>query len=182
MDINKIISFKGLNNNLDKVIDKGFAGDINFKFSLMGRELISIEARVVGARVDKFINYANSFKTIIKDISQTGRVFYVNAKYNLIKNGLRLLPNPDKTQINKEMVSEIVSQVVGSLSKKSVSKEEELRPATNTVNIKTDFYIPVTDKTKEIDSNIEGIDIHQEEHVEDKINSAVKALKKTQRR
>jgi hypothetical protein len=180
MDINKIVSFKGISNNLNNVIDKGFAGDVNFKFSLLGRELISVEARVVGASIEKFINYASNFKTIVKDIAQSGRVFSVDAKYNLIKNGLRLLPNAHKPQVDKEMISEIVAQVIGSLHEKTDFKKPE--NILNTVDIKTDYHMPVKDRSLEMVSNIEGIDVHHEEHVEDTTDNAVEALKKTQRR
>ncbi|MBF0472889.1 MAG: hypothetical protein HQK91_12015 [Nitrospirae bacterium] len=177
MDINKIVSFKGIGNNLNNVIDKGFAGDVNIKFSLLGKELISVEARVVGASVEKFINYASNFKTIIKDIAQNGRVFYVDAKYSLIKNGLRFFPNSNQPHVDKEMISEIVAQVVGSLT--GSKKSENFA---NTVDIKTDFHMSVSDKSKEMYSNIEGIDVHQEEHIEDTIDNAVEALKKAQKR
>jgi hypothetical protein len=188
MDIHKVVVLSKVENVITKIIDKGFAGDVNINISILGRELVSVEARIVGASIEKFVQYANNFKTIVKDISENGRVFLVDAKYNLIKDGLKLLPgkrnsNITNTTVNSEMIKEIVSQVVSAFSEnKKTIESQETQGAHDDINIKTNYFVSITDKSKELDSNIGAIDVQQEEQVDNTTDNAVNALKKAQRR
>ncbi|MDL0130448.1 gas vesicle structural protein GvpA, partial [Halobacterium salinarum] len=48
----------GLAEVLDRVLDKGVVVDVWARVSLVGIEILTVEARVVAASVDTFLHYA----------------------------------------------------------------------------------------------------------------------------
>ncbi|MFD1512534.1 gas vesicle protein GvpA [Halomarina rubra] len=49
---------------LDRILDKGIVIDVWARISIIGLELITIEARIVVASVDTFIHYAEEITTL----------------------------------------------------------------------------------------------------------------------
>lgn len=56
---------------LDRILDKGIVIDIWARISVVGIELLTVEARVVAASVDTFLTYASEISKI-EQASQTG--------------------------------------------------------------------------------------------------------------
>jgi len=59
-NINKSTDSSGLAEVVDRILDKGIVIDIWAKISLVGIELISIEARIVIASVETYLKYADA--------------------------------------------------------------------------------------------------------------------------
>lgn len=49
---------------LDRILDKGIVIDVWARISVVGIEILTIEARVVAASVDTFLHYAESISKI----------------------------------------------------------------------------------------------------------------------
>jgi hypothetical protein len=49
---------------LDRVLDKGVVVDVFARLSLVGIEILTVEARVVAASVDTFLHYAEEIAKI----------------------------------------------------------------------------------------------------------------------
>ena len=49
---------------LDRVLDKGIVADVWARVSLVGIEILTVEARIVVASVDTFIHYAEELTKI----------------------------------------------------------------------------------------------------------------------
>jgi gas vesicle structural protein len=60
MATGKSINSSSLAEVLDKILDKGLVIDIWARVSLVGIELVTIEARIVVASVEKFLIYAEA--------------------------------------------------------------------------------------------------------------------------
>jgi len=60
MATGKSIQSSSLAEVLDKILDKGLVIDIWARVSLVGIELVTIEARIVVASVEKFLIYAEA--------------------------------------------------------------------------------------------------------------------------
>ena len=60
MAAGKSIQSSSLAEVLDKILDKGLVIDIWARVSLVGIELVTIEARIVVASVEKFLIYAEA--------------------------------------------------------------------------------------------------------------------------
>ena len=56
---------------LDRILDKGLVVDIWARVSVVGIEILTVEARVVAASVDTFLHYAENI-TKIEQASQSG--------------------------------------------------------------------------------------------------------------
>ncbi|WP_423999109.1 gas vesicle protein GvpA [Haloarcula salina] len=56
---------------LDRILDKGLVVDIWARISVVGIEILTVEARVVAASVDTFLHYAENI-TKIEQASQSG--------------------------------------------------------------------------------------------------------------
>lgn len=54
----------GLAEVLDRILDKGLVIDVWARVSVVGIEILTIEARVVAASVDTFLHYAQSISQI----------------------------------------------------------------------------------------------------------------------
>ena len=60
MAVEKAIASSSLVEVVDRILDKGIVVDAWVRISLVGIELLAIEARVVVAGVDTFLNYAEA--------------------------------------------------------------------------------------------------------------------------
>ena len=60
MAVEKTISGAGLAEVLDRILDKGLVIDAWVRCSLVGMELLGIEARVTVASVETFLKYAEA--------------------------------------------------------------------------------------------------------------------------
>ncbi|MFD1515016.1 gas vesicle protein GvpA [Halomarina rubra] len=58
---------------LDRILDKGMVIDVWARISVVGIEILTVEARVVVASVDTFIHYAQQI-SMIEQASQTGEL------------------------------------------------------------------------------------------------------------
>ena len=63
----KSIQSSSLAEVLDKILDKGLVIDIWARVSLVGIELVTIEARIVVASVEKFLVYAEAMGQTTKN-------------------------------------------------------------------------------------------------------------------
>lgn len=58
---------------LDRILDKGLVIDVWARISVVGIEILTVEARVVAASVDTFLHYAQSISQV-EMASQTGEL------------------------------------------------------------------------------------------------------------
>lgn len=58
---------------LDRILDKGIVIDVWARISVVGIEILTVEARVVVASVDTFIHYAQQI-SMIEQASQSGEL------------------------------------------------------------------------------------------------------------
>lgn len=58
--IQKSVDSSSLADIIDRILDKGLVIDIYARISLVGIELISIDARIVIAGIDKWLEYAEA--------------------------------------------------------------------------------------------------------------------------
>lgn len=58
---------------LDRILDKGLVVDIWARVSVVGIEILTVEARIVAASVDTFLHYAQNISKI-EQASQTGEL------------------------------------------------------------------------------------------------------------
>lgn len=56
---------------LDRILDKGIVVDIWARISVVGIEILTVEARVVAASVDTFLHYAQGISQI-EQVTQSG--------------------------------------------------------------------------------------------------------------
>lgn len=49
---------------LDRILDKGIVVDIWARVSIVGLELVTVEARVVAASIDTFLHYAQAISQV----------------------------------------------------------------------------------------------------------------------
>lgn len=61
----------GLADVLDRILDKGIVIDVWARISVVGIEILTVEARVVAASVDTFLTYASEISKI-EQATQTG--------------------------------------------------------------------------------------------------------------
>ena len=67
MATGKSVQSSSLAEVLDKILDKGLVIDIWARVSLVGIELVTIEARIVVASVEKFLVYAEAMGQTTKN-------------------------------------------------------------------------------------------------------------------
>lgn len=67
MAVGKSVNSSSLAEVLDKILDKGLVIDIWARVSLVGIELVTIEARIVVASVEKFLVYADAMGQTTKN-------------------------------------------------------------------------------------------------------------------
>lgn len=58
---------------LDRILDKGIVVDVWARVSVVGIEILTVEARVVAASVDTFLHYAQAISQI-EMASQSGEI------------------------------------------------------------------------------------------------------------
>ncbi|WP_267643774.1 gas vesicle protein GvpA [Haloarchaeobius amylolyticus] len=56
---------------LDRILDKGIVVDVWARISVVGIEILTVEARVVAASVDTFLHYAESISKV-EQATQSG--------------------------------------------------------------------------------------------------------------
>jgi len=66
MAVEKAIGSSSLAEVVDRILDKGIVIDAWVRISLVGIELLAIEARVVVASVDTFLKYAEAVGLLAK--------------------------------------------------------------------------------------------------------------------
>ena len=49
---------------LDRILDKGIVVDAWIRFSLVGLDLLTVQARIVVASIETYLGYADAVKTI----------------------------------------------------------------------------------------------------------------------
>ncbi|HEY6253223.1 MAG TPA: gas vesicle protein GvpJ [Candidatus Angelobacter sp.] len=49
---------------LDRILDKGIVVDAWIRFSLVGLDLLTVEARIVVASIETYVGYANALKSV----------------------------------------------------------------------------------------------------------------------
>ncbi len=62
--VNQGPSVSSLAEVLDRILDKGLVADLWARLSLVGIELLTVEARVVVASVDTFLHYAEEITKV----------------------------------------------------------------------------------------------------------------------
>jgi len=60
MAVEKVIASSSLVDVIDRILDKGVVVDAWVRFSLVGIEILAIEARVVVASVETYLKYAEA--------------------------------------------------------------------------------------------------------------------------
>ncbi|MCJ7635456.1 gas vesicle structural protein GvpA [Candidatus Bathyarchaeota archaeon] len=58
--VEKSLASSSLGDVIDRILDKGIVVDLWLKVSLVGIEILSIEARIVIASVDTYLKYAEA--------------------------------------------------------------------------------------------------------------------------
>jgi hypothetical protein len=72
MGVQKSTDSSSLAEVIDRILDKGVVIDVFARVSLVGIELITIEARVVIASVDTWLRYAEAVGLLRDDIEEEG--------------------------------------------------------------------------------------------------------------
>lgn len=66
MAVGKSVQSSSLAEVLDRILDKGLVIDIWARISLVGIELVTIEARIIVASIEKFLIYADAMGQTVK--------------------------------------------------------------------------------------------------------------------
>jgi len=67
MALSKSVESSSLAEVIDRILDKGIVIDAFIRISLVGIELITIEARIVIASVDTYLKYASAIGLTLTD-------------------------------------------------------------------------------------------------------------------
>jgi hypothetical protein len=73
MALSKSVESSSLAEVIDRILDKGIVIDAFVRISLVGIELITIEARIVIASVDTYLKYASAIGLTLADPSSIMR-------------------------------------------------------------------------------------------------------------
>ena len=73
MALSKSVESSSLAEVIDRILDKGIVIDAFVRISLVGIELITIEARIVIASVDTYLKYASAIGLTLKGSSSIMR-------------------------------------------------------------------------------------------------------------
>ena len=73
MALSKSVESSSLAEVIDRILDKGIVIDAFIRISLVGIELITIEARIVIASVDTYLKYASAIGLTLADPSSIMR-------------------------------------------------------------------------------------------------------------
>jgi hypothetical protein len=74
MSIQKSTNSSSLAEVIDRILDKGIVIDAFARVSLVGIEVLTVEARVVIASVDTWLRYANAVGLLRDDVEEEGRI------------------------------------------------------------------------------------------------------------
>ncbi|WP_257347633.1 gas vesicle structural protein GvpA [Pseudalkalibacillus decolorationis] len=72
MSIQKSTDSSSLAEVIDRILDKGIVIDAFARVSLVGIEILTVEARVVIASVDTWLRYANAVGLLRDDVQEEG--------------------------------------------------------------------------------------------------------------
>ncbi|AJD92535.1 gas vesicle protein GvpA [Jeotgalibacillus malaysiensis] len=72
MAIQKSTDSSSLAEVIDRILDKGIVIDAFVRVSLVGIEILTIEARIVIASVDTWLRYAEAVGLLRDDVQETG--------------------------------------------------------------------------------------------------------------
>lgn len=73
MPVEKVVASSSLVEVLDRILDKGIVIDAWVRVSLIGIEILTVEARVVVASVETYLKYAEAIGLIASD-SGSGQI------------------------------------------------------------------------------------------------------------
>ncbi|ALC83613.1 MULTISPECIES: gas vesicle structural protein GvpA [Bacillus] len=82
MSVQKSTDSSSLAEVIDRILDKGVVIDVFARVSLVGIELITVEARVVIASVDTWLRYAEAVGLLRDDIEKEGLPSQSNERGN----------------------------------------------------------------------------------------------------
>lgn len=74
MSVQKTTDSSSLAEVIDRILDKGIVIDAFARVSLVGIEILTVEARVVIASVDTWLRYANAVGLLRDDVQEEGFV------------------------------------------------------------------------------------------------------------
>ncbi|WP_261131333.1 gas vesicle structural protein GvpA [Bacillus sp. Marseille-Q3570] len=74
MAVQKSTDSSSLAEVIDRILDKGIVIDAFARVSLVGIEILTVEARVVIASVDTWLRYANAVGLLRDDVQEEGYV------------------------------------------------------------------------------------------------------------
>ncbi|MGM7701459.1 gas vesicle structural protein GvpA [Pseudalkalibacillus sp. Hm43] len=74
MSIQKTTDSSSLAEVIDRILDKGIVIDAFARVSLVGIEILTVEARVVIASVDTWLRYANAVGLLRDDVQEEGQI------------------------------------------------------------------------------------------------------------
>ncbi|WP_042364561.1 gas vesicle protein GvpJ [Streptacidiphilus neutrinimicus] len=112
----------GLVDVIDLILDKGLVIDVYVRVSLVGIELLTIDARIVVASVDTYLRFAEAVNRL--DLAQTGN----SEGLPELVQGLGEKGAKSKTKGALEGAQETVKQVFGRHGDEDEEEEEEERP------------------------------------------------------
>ncbi|MFF4342886.1 gas vesicle protein GvpJ [Kitasatospora sp. NPDC001540] len=118
-------SSSGLVDVIDLILDKGLVIDIYIRVSLVGIELLTIDARIVVASVDTYLRFAEAVNRL--DITQDNSKGLPQLVNDMQEGGAR-----HKTRGALEGVKEKVSDLVGGGGDEEDEEEPEERPRRRT--------------------------------------------------
>ncbi|WP_425338547.1 gas vesicle protein GvpJ [Kitasatospora phosalacinea] len=114
-------SSSGLVDVIDLILDKGLVIDIYLRVSLVGIELLTIDARIVVASVDTYLRFAEAVNRL--DITQDRSEGLPQLVNDMQEGGAR-----HKTRGALEGVKEKVTGLVGGDDEDDGEEEQEERP------------------------------------------------------
>lgn len=71
MGLSKSVESSSLAEVIDRILDKGIVIDAFIRISLVGIELITVEARIVIASVETYLKYASAVGLTLSDTSSS---------------------------------------------------------------------------------------------------------------
>ncbi|WP_079526323.1 gas vesicle structural protein GvpA [Halobacillus hunanensis] len=74
MSIQKSADSSSLAEVIDRILDKGIVIDAYARVSLVGIEILTVEARVVIASVDTWLRYANAVGLLRDEVQEEGMI------------------------------------------------------------------------------------------------------------
>ncbi|MGP4106117.1 gas vesicle protein GvpJ [Virgibacillus sp. L01] len=87
MAIQKSTESSGLADVVDRILDKGIVIDAFARVSVVGIELITVEARVVVASVDTWLRYAEAVGLLRDDVEEDGLSDRLSARSESVEQG-----------------------------------------------------------------------------------------------